>query len=137
MKIRLLLFIVLVSLLFIPLKSQTTEVFQDLQIEKLDRNTQQWGIIPTQETSEYYITFDSKTNKMTVVRAFDKKDMNFIQVMVFSTPNPVWMLSGLIVAEDMSTYPVVGFIMENKLVLNLGELIYTFTKQSEKEIEKL
>jgi len=75
---------------------------------------------------------------MIVLRAFDNKSMNFVQVSTFRMMDSnYFMWDGLLVAEDNSKFPAVGFISDTALILNLGDMIYTFTKEEESKTGKL
>ena len=107
--------------------AQKSEMFNAMSASKYDAG--EWVDIPQEIGIDYIITLDLDKHTLLINRSKDRLSMEFIQVMAFKTMKGDYILTGLLVAEDRSTFPVCGHIYEQGIEINFGELIYFFHRE--------
>lgn len=116
--------LVVCALFTLATYAQTSEFFN--RMDTYTYKDGSWTNRATSSDTDYIITLDMDKHTLLITRSSDKLRMEFIQVMTFVNKRSGATLTGLLVAEDRSTYPICGDIYMESIEINFGELIYKF-----------
>jgi len=106
---------------------QKSEMFNTLSVDKY--NGTKWVAIPQDKDIDYIITMDLTKHTLLITRSKDNLQMEFVQVNAFLIKDGSYIMTGILVAEDRSTFPVCGYIRPWGVEINFGRLIYLFHRE--------